>query len=86
MNSLTLRKLEYEKIIEMVVAECSSSLGKRKAEELSPVIDYEEIIQNFLKKENITAYMLNSLIEKIEIDQNKQVTIYYKFADLNTLS
>ena len=49
-------------------------------------IDYEKIIQDFLKKENITAYMLNSLIEKIEIDQNKQVTIYYKFADLNTLS
>ena len=50
------------------------------------VVDYEKIIQDFLKKENITAYMLNSLIEKIEIDQNKQVTIYYKFADLNTLS
>ena len=64
----------------------------KKLEELNTVkfernvVDYEKIIQDFLKKENITAYMLNSLIEKIEIDQNKQVTIYYKFADLNTLS
>ena len=43
MNSLTLRKLEYERIIEMVSAECSSSLGKRKAEELAPVTDYDDI-------------------------------------------
>ena len=44
MNSLTLRKLEYERIIEMVAAECSSSLGKRKAEELSPVTDCDDIL------------------------------------------
>ena len=50
------------------------------------VVDYEKIINDFLKKENITAYMINSLIEKIEIDENKQVTIYYKFGDLNNLS
>ena len=30
--------------------------------------------------------MLNSLIEKIEVDDNKQATIYYKFSDLNKLS
>ena len=64
----------------------------KKLEELNTikfernVVNYEKIIQDFLKKENITAYMLNSLIEKIEINQNKQVTIYYKFVDLNTLS
>ena len=40
-----------------------------------PNIDYDKIINDFMKKENITAYMINSLIEKIEIDQNKQVTI-----------
>lgn len=49
-------------------------------------IDYEKIINDFLEKDNITAYMLNSLIEKIEVDNNKQVTIYYKFSDLNKLS
>ena len=50
------------------------------------IIDYEQIINDFMKKENITAYMINSLIEKIEIDENKQVTIYYKFSDLNKLA
>lgn len=49
-------------------------------------IDYEKVINEFLEKDNITAYMLNSLIEKIEVDNNKQATIYYKFSDLNKLS
>jgi len=49
-------------------------------------VDYEKIINEFLEKDNITPYMLNSLIEKIEVDNNKQVTIYYKFSDLNKLS
>ena len=49
-------------------------------------IDYEKIMTEFLNKENITSYMLTSLIEKIEIDNNKNVTIYYKFSPLNVLS
>ncbi len=49
-------------------------------------IDYEKVMNEFLEKDNITAYMLNSLIEKIEVDNNKQATIYYKFSDLNKLS
>lgn len=43
MNSLTLRKLEYEKIIAMLVAECSSNLGKERANNLSPISDLEQI-------------------------------------------
>lgn len=49
-------------------------------------VDYEKIINEFLEKDNITAYMLNSLIKKIEIGENKEVTIFYKFSDLNKLS
>ena len=85
---ITPKELNEAKSSETLTAQ----LFTKKLEELNTfkfernVIDYEKIIQDFLKKENITAYMLNSLIEKIEIDQNKQVTIYYKFADLNTLS
>ena len=81
---------DFSRMYEKKVNERDSKT--KKLEELNTfkfernVIDYEKIIQDFLKKENITAYMLNSLIEKIEIDQNKPVTIYYKFADLNTLS
>lgn len=46
-------------------------------------IDYEKIMSDFLKRENITSYMLGNLIEKIEIDNEKKVTIYYKFSPLN---
>jgi len=61
---------------------------EKVAKKLSEVfdLDYEKVINDFLEKDNITAYMLNSLIEKIEVDNNKQATIYYKFSDLNKLS
>lgn len=60
---------------------------QKKLQELNSIkfekqaIDYEKIINEFLEKDNITAYMLNSLIEKIEIGENKEVTIFYKFSD-----
>ena len=49
-------------------------------------VDYKQIMSDFLKKENITSYMLANLIEKIEINENREVTIYYKFSPLNELS
>jgi len=85
-----LKDNDFSKIYDKKVKE--RDLKEKQLQELNnikfekQVIDYEKIINDFLKKENITAYMLNSLIEKIEIDQNKQVTIYYKFADLNKLA
>lgn len=66
--------------------------NQKKLQELNSIkfekhtVDYEKVINEFLEKDNITAYMLNSLIEKIEIGENKQVTIFYKFSDLNKLS
>ena len=66
--------------------------NQKKLQELNSIkfekqtIDYEKVINDFLEKDNITAYMLNSLIEKIEIGEEKQVTIFYKFSDLNKLS
>lgn len=66
--------------------------SQNKLQELTSIkfekqtIDHEKVINDFLEKDNITAYMLNSLIEKIEVDNNKQATIYYKFSDLNKLS
>lgn len=47
------------------------------------MVDYEKIMSDFLKRENITSYMLGNLIEKIEIDNEKRITIYYKFSPLN---
>ena len=85
-----LKDNDFSKIYDKKVKE--RDLKEKQLQELNniklekQVIDYEKNINDFLKKENITAYMLNSLIEKIEIDQNKKVTIYYKFADLNKLA
>ena len=66
--------------------------NQKKLQELNSIkfekqaIDYEKVINEFLEKDNITAYMLNSLIEKVEIGENKEVTIFYKFSDLNKFS
>ena len=49
------------------------------------IVDYEKIMAEFLNKDNITSYMLTSLIEKIEVDNDKNVTIYYKFSPLNNV-
>lgn len=43
MNQITLKKLEYEKITAMLVNECSSGLGRAKAEKLAPIDDEEQI-------------------------------------------
>ena len=43
MNPFTLRKLEYEKITELLAAECSSGLGRKLAEELQPITDSQQI-------------------------------------------
>lgn len=51
--------------------------NQKKLQELNSIkfekhtVDYEKVINEFLEKDNITAYMLNSLIEKIEIGENK---------------
>ena len=81
---------DFSRMYDKKVKEREESQNKLK--ELNEIkfekhtIDYEKVMNDFLEKDNITAYMLNSLIEKIEVDNNKQATIYYKFSDLNKLS
>ncbi|MGN1298721.1 MAG: recombinase family protein [Candidatus Scatovivens sp.] len=48
--------------------------------------NYKDILNDFLKEDKISIQILNSLIDKIEINNNKQIKIYYKFDDLNNLS
>ncbi|MGI6226811.1 MAG: endonuclease MutS2 [Peptococcales bacterium] len=43
MNEVTLKKLEFDKIKEKLVNECSSSLGKEIADKLKPITDMEQI-------------------------------------------
>ena len=43
MNQKTLLKLEYDKIINLLVNEASSENGKKRCQELVPMTDIEEI-------------------------------------------
>lgn len=78
---------DFKRLYDKKVSERADK--KKKMQELeninieNAVIDYEKVMSDFLKKENITSYMLGNLIEKIEIDNEKKVTIYYKFSPLN---
>ncbi len=81
---------DFKRIYDKKVEE--RDLKQKQLQELNNVkfdkviVDYEKIMSDFLKKENITNYMLTALIDKIEIDNNKQVTINYKFSPLNSMS
>ena len=60
MNEKTLKVLEYNKIIEILVEKAESQLGKNKIREIEPLIDIEKI--EVLQKE--TAEALSLLIKR----------------------
>ena len=46
----------------------------------------DELIENFLKLEQIDKMYLYRLINKIEIDKDKNVYIYFNFSKLNSIN
>ena len=46
-------------------------------------IDINKLVSDFVNMKEITRAMLVSLVDKIEISENKEITIYYKFNILN---
>lgn len=46
-------------------------------------IDINKLVSDFVNMKEITRTMLVSLVDKIEISENKEITIYYKFNILN---
>lgn len=46
----------------------------------------DELIENFLKLEQIDKMYLYRLINKIEIDKDKNVYIYFNFSKLNSMA
>lgn len=53
-----------------------------KQEDLSKL---EKLIEEFISLEKPTKALLNDLIEKITISENHEITIYYKFSELNQI-
>lgn len=58
-----------------------SSKNKIKEEK-----ELDEVIENFLKLEQIDKIYLYRLINKIEIDKDKNVYIYFNFSKLNFIN
>ena len=48
--------------------------------------ELDELIENFMKLEHIDKMYLYRLINKIEIDENKNVYIYFNFSKLNFIT
>jgi hypothetical protein len=46
-------------------------------------VDINKLVKDFVNMEDITRTMLVSLVNKIEISESKEITIYYKFNILN---
>ena len=46
-------------------------------------VDINKLVKDFVNMKEITRTMLVSLVDKIEISGNKEITIYYKFNILN---
>ena len=56
---------------------------KEDEEKETDGIDIYKIVANFVKQKEITREMLVSLVDKIELSEDKEITIYYKFNALN---
>ena len=46
-------------------------------------IDINKLVRDFIELKEITRTMLISLIDRIEVSEDKEITIYYKFNILN---
>lgn len=75
MNPFTLKKLEYEKIIDLLAAQCSSGLGKLLAEELQPITDGQQIA--YWQQETTEGVLVRRMEPNIPlgglVDLNRQI-------------
>ena len=75
-------------ILEKRKQELSNNINKILEAEKKREDDNEldNIINEFLSMKNISKWMLFRLIDKIEIDENKNVYVYFAFSKLNILN
>ena len=57
-----------------------------KKPEIDESAKLEKIAKEFLSLEKPTKQLLNELIEKITISENKEINIYFKFNELNNMN
>lgn len=78
-TNLMKQKEELEQKI--IGTEEISTKNKTKEEK-----ELDELIENFLKLEQIDKMYLYRLINRIEIDKDKNVYIYFNFSKLNSIN
>jgi hypothetical protein len=49
-------------------------------------VDINRLVKDFVNMEEVTRPILVSLVDKIEISESKEITIYYKFNILNIIN
>lgn len=64
-------------------------LEEKKVRLLSKIesLDYDrcaKIVDRFLKTKNITNALISEIVEKVEIDNNKQIQLYFNFSELTS--
>lgn len=55
---------------------------KNQKEEIEDRLDLDKIVKDFISMKNITSTIITMLVSKIEITQNKEVYIHYRFKEL----
>ena len=79
-TKLNEQKLELEQKLIGTEAKIESKIHTKEEKELN------ELIENFLKLEKIDKIYLYRLINKIEIDKDKNIYIYFNFSKLNSIN
>lgn len=86
--SETLKEEDFKRLYENFFARRTSiekmivELEKASNEE-EKIVDITKIVKKFLKMKDISRTMLVSLVDKVVINEQKEITIYYKFKILN---
>ena len=78
-TKLNIQKKEIEKNLNLAEKTLTNKESIQKRQEL------EKLIDDFLKLEQIDKIYLYLLINKIEIDKDKKVYIYFNFSKLNNI-
>lgn len=86
--SETLREEDFKRLYENF-SERRTTIEKmiveleKTSEEEEKIVDITKIVKQFLKMKDISRTMLVSLVDKVVINEQKEITIYYKFKMLN---
>ena len=71
------------KIDERLSAEIEEMESGASMEKEDSSVDINKLVKDFVELKEITRTMMVSLIDRIEVSEDKEITIYYKFNILN---